>query len=151
MFNKNFTLSKIVDQKLERAGKLLEAELLNHKATIHTLVLQGKTFDKRSLGKYSEGYKKLRMASGRSGSPVDLTVTGSMLQSMDVKIESIKNKFVTGIIYFRDVKSIAPKAFGGRAASAPDKAKWITEKGRKFFGITTKQTKEMIARIKNKL
>lgn len=150
ILSQNFTISKIMGEKIAKVHRLLEGELLNHKATIHQKVLEGKTFDDKKMKAYTKKYADLRIKSGRNASPVDLTVTGSMLASMDVKIQAINNKLITGIIYFRNVTSIAPKLFGGRAASAPEKAASVMKK-RKFFGISQKQKKEMIQRIKNKL
>lgn len=143
-WEQNFTVSGIVESKLERAADALGEGMSDHAAKIKTNVAGGKTFDGKSLGRYSASYAKKRAASGRRTSPVTLNWTGSMMRSLSYEGKKTGNRFVAEI-FFRPVSSIGPD---GQAASAPEKARNIMRK-RKFFGMSKKQFSDIIKNMKN--
>ena len=149
-FTKNFSIQGTLQNKVRLINKALEGEMQNHIATIQQNVSQGRSYDGKKLKAYSKKYGARREKSGRNKSPVDLTITGSMMQSLDYKVEASNSSTFRGIIFFRNIDSISPKAFGGRSASAPDKAKWNLQK-RKFFGISPQQVAELVRKVKLKI
>lgn len=143
-WQQNFTLTGLVEDKIDRGVTALEQALSDHKNTIYTNALSGQDYKGDGLAPYSKKYAAKRIANRRSGS-VDLTITGNMLGSMDYKVTESGDS-VIGEIYFRPVSSTAPKAFGGQSASAPEKAKNVSRK-RPFFGISPAQVEEMQDKI----
>ena len=87
---------------------------------------QGGQGTKRSLGKYSDRYKKKRLDSGRSGSPVSLLFSGQLWNSLTIQYERTTEK-LTAFLFFA----------GGRSKSSSSNSE-IAEalnKDRPFFDL----------------
>lgn len=93
---------------------------------------RGLDVDGNPFPEYSKQYAKVRRNAGRRTSPVDLTFTGQMLNSIQTRVTRALGK-ITGEIFFSSA-SEAAKARGN-------------QKLRSFFGLSDEQ----VERIKDKM
>jgi hypothetical protein len=92
---------------------------------------QGLGIGRQVLGKYSQNYKDTReFQIAKSGeSKVNLTLTGDMLNSIEILDASIAGRIEIGID-------------GGFEA---DKAEWVQEKGYNFLGVTEAELSDIVS------
>lgn len=147
VWQQNIDIGKVINNRIELGKVELGKAMQDHIALIQTRVASGKTFDNKSLGKYSKAYAKKRAASGRQTSPVNLNLTGSLMRSIDYRVFQEADG-LTAEIFFRPTSSLPPKGFGKRGASSEQKAKRIISQGRQFFGISKTQVKNLRARVR---
>lgn len=145
---------RLVKEKLEKAKKALEPALQDEATRIVLRSRSGVDVEGKAFAKYTDAYNK-RKASLRSGfttrsgkkgknakqvkgpfsatqQQVDLTLSGNMLNSIQVEVKDTSDG-ATGRIYFNSALEAA-KAQGN-------------QKKRRFFGLSDEQ----VSRIKKKL
>lgn len=127
--------------KLDRAVQRMAN---NQKALIVLRTRSGKDVDGRPFARYTEKYREKRIAAGRSPSPVDLTFTGEMLRSIQIK-KSSRGKAIR-------IRQLGFPAGGGIAGRAGPRTKALgLSKKRKFFGVSDKDRKQLAAVLLNEL
>lgn len=153
-------ISGAIAKKLEAGEKALAQEMELHLTRISQNTQRGKRFDGTKMNRYSKKYAANKVRAGRNATPVDLRLTGNMMQAMTSEV-SRKNNGIEGVIKFRNTSSKPPSVpgirkdkigqrvfpFGKKTRSAPEKAGW-NQRTRRFFGISRKQAQALIDRIR---
>lgn len=86
------------------------------------------------LDHYSPGYEKYRKKRGRNTNVVDLLFTGKMQTSIIYNITKSLNEFKASVFF--------------TSSAEADKARWIIDQGRNFFGFSKEQVSRIVKRIK---
>jgi phage gpG-like protein len=109
---------------------------------------ENKGFDGRGFKKYSDSYVESEAftAYGKSQGEVDLTLTGNMLDSIDVK-DFDENKVVIGFIDTLE----SNKAFGHMTGMRGHDYLAGKVPERKFFGVNDKELKQIAKEIKREM
>lgn len=144
--NWNDKSTKLRDQ----VEKQLSKEILRGKTEISTRTAQGRDVNDQPFIPYSKLYAAEREAKGRKSSPVDLTFTGTMLRSMQTRLEATAEG-VAGLIFF-----LAGRPDGLNNAEIAAKLQsgdfgFKKKKPRKFFALSEKLTREIISNIRKAL
>ena len=148
-----FDPKRIAEQITKSAEDAFNKQIQIEAGKIVTRTQAGQDKFGRAFKAYSDKYKEIRGRLGREVSPVDLTLTGSMLGAIQAKVERVANGLL-GTIFFTNSFAFPPRIPGKtgrkrkatdkrRAVSAAAKAKFNMDAGRKFFGLSEDQ----IARI----
>lgn len=125
------------DNPAKKLNKALKAELVEALAEQKDAIIKrtrsGKDIKGQFFKGYTEGYRKKRASMGLKTNPVDLTVTGELLDTIQTKIEEGANgKFKLNLEIANGQK---------------DKAKGLQKK-REFFGNSKEQEKILLKRLK---
>lgn len=128
----------------EKVNRAIAQEAQAHRSLIVSNAVRGLDFSGKRMREYSPGYKRQRENEGRRVSPPDMTRTGHMLQSIQLKTELVARGATVTIFFIGGVNIKSGQ-------SAPVKARNVTRLGFKFFGISEEQKKKQIENIKNKV
>jgi len=147
----SINIKRSLQKKLKAGKKAASKELQAHIKVIQKNVKRGRAFDgapyrgTRSGRGYEKNYRKKRKNAGFPTSPVNLSLTGSMLKGMRIKITP-KGNSIQWEIFFNKARKKPPKGFG--KAIANDKKAAGNQKQRGFFGMSPKQRKRLVDKIK---
>lgn len=133
---------------IKKGQNALQRGLAAHIKKIQTNTARGLDFRGRRMqpSSYNKQYAKRRAAAGLKRRPVNLRATGSMMNSMRIRIRRNREN-MSGEIFFLKTRRAPPRAIGGRARGANEKAEF-NQAQRKFFGIGPSQLREIIAKVK---
>ena len=146
-FSSTFSAKRILENQREAIKEVVNRAIQEERTEILSRTQQGKSYDGSNFPKYSDGYAALRAKFGKNTSPVDLRVTGNMLEAISTKVADSVDK-VRGEIILPNITGVPlpwaknPK----RVPSALEKARWVGGK-RKFFGVS----KEFLQRLNKRL
>lgn len=96
----------------------------------------GKDIKGAAFKAYKPSYLKYKKSIGKWRGWVNLTLTGDMLKAIHTRVEKGAG-YVQAVIYMNPDQT--------------EKAKENQERGREFFGLTAKQIKALVTRIKEEL
>lgn len=133
----------------EQTERQLKEELAIAKGEIGTRTAAGVDVNGKGFEPYSKLYAAERELKGKNSSPVDLTVTGTMLRNIQTRIERTTES-LTGIMFFLGGR---PEPDGGTNAEIAAKLQsgdfgFSKKKPRKFFALSDKQVREIISNIR---
>lgn len=146
--NNQFSAKAEIKDLVDDLEKTLDREIQLAAGEIVKRTQSGSTPDGSTFEPYSKAYAKRKAKTNRSGTLVNLTYSGQMLQAITTKIEKTASS-ITATIFFN-----APR--GNRGASG--KGSTITnsalatvlEKVRPFFALSEKQIAKLINALQKK-
>lgn len=143
-------ITGVLGQRFADAEGQLSKLLSDQITTIRANTEAGRDINSRAFRGYSSQYRDKREKAGYRGSPPNLTITGGMLNAMQQSVKR-QGSTITGEIGFLDTAQFPPRAFGRKAQSARDKARFNIGQGRKFFGLSTKARNAIVEAVRRTL
>jgi hypothetical protein len=135
-------VSGYVKELQDKIRKGLDQAILDIRFQIRKRTAEGDDIDGSKMAEYKPSYRKVRAKAGRNVTPVDLFLSGDMINNMFTHINDLKSTELQGIISF--VESGSPTALQ-KALWAMEGDSRITKSGepyrypRKFFGLSPEQ------------
>lgn len=126
-------LIRLPEERLKAIDQRFEQVLADEATQIVLRTRRGVDVDGTPFASYTEAYAKKRGDSGRRTSPVDLTFTGNMLNSISTKIVRTLET-VIGTIFFNSTTE------GLKARGNQEK--------RRFFGLSEEQVKRITEKLR---